>query len=516
MKKPVVLAVLDGFGCGDGGPGDAVALAATPNLDHFLARYPHVKLKAHGTAVGLPSDENTGNSEVGHNALGTGQICWQRASLVERAMESGEIFRTEGWRLLVRNCLEHGRPLHLLGLLSDANDHSHIRHLKALLRQARQENLPRVCCHVILDGFDTTYPASEFAAQIEVVLAELRDEAHDYRIVSGGGCLAITMDRYGADWAMVERGWNAHVHGVGRQFPDALTAIRTLGQEGYADADIPAFVVADANGPIGTIKNGDSVLLFNFRGDRAEEIARAFDEPAFDKFDRGGVTDVCFVGIMPYDDNTGLPRHYLVEKPQFRNTMTELFCRAGLREYALSETQKYGHVTYFWNGNRTGMVDETLECYEEIPSDLGPAEAKPAMKSVEITDRMVEVMAEGRFDFLRCNYPNGDMVGHSGNLEAAIAAVEAVDQALGRLMEAAERYGYVLCIAADHGNVEKMLDHGQPHVGHSCNPIRFLLCDPDRNHVLGEGPYGLANVAGTIAQLLEIQPPDCWEPGMLQ
>ena len=294
--------------------------------------------------------------------------------------------------------------------------------------------LKKVYCHILLDGRDVpATSALEYVDQLEAVLASLSDAEHEYKIASGGGRMVITMDRYEANWPMVEKGWRTHVQGEGRQFASAKEAIETYRAEnpGMIDQDLLPFVIAKDGQPVAKIANGDSVILFNFRGDRAQEISLAFDRKDFDHFDRGDYTGVKFAGMLEYDGDLKIPMHYLVEPPVIRNTLTEVLCKAGVHEYAVSETQKYGHVTYFWNGNRSGKVDESLEDYAEVPSDVIPFEQAPAMKSVEITDLLVEAMASGKYQFLRCNYPNGDMVGHTGVLSAVITAMEAVDAASG-------------------------------------------------------------------------------------
>ena len=522
MKKPVVLIIMDGVGRGDGGEGDAVARAKTPNLDRLFSTCPFTWLKAHGTAVGLPTDDDMGNSEVGHNALGCGQIYSQGAKLVQESIENGKLFESAAWKDLSANCRENGKTLHFLGLLSDGNVHSNISHLFALLRRARQEGVRRVRCHILLDGRDVpATSALEYVDQLETVLKELSTDGFDYRIASGGGRMKITMDRYQANWGMVEAGWKTHVLGEGRQFASAREAIETCRAEtGAIDQDLPAFVIAENGAPVGRIENGDSVILFNFRGDRAQEISLAFDGgPEFDKFDRPGYTGVRFAGMLEYDGDLKIPHSYLVEPPVIKNTLTELLCAHGIREYALSETQKFGHVTYFWNGNRSGKVDDSLEVYEEIPSDIIPFEFAPKMKAEEITERMVEVMASHRFDFLRCNFPNGDMVGHTGVIPAVITAMEAVDAGVGKILEAAERYGYLVCVTADHGNADQMYDVKKGKVSvrtaHSLNPVPFIIFDPDEKHEIKEGKYGLANVAPTLVKLMGLEPPACWEASMV-
>lgn len=521
MKKPIVLIIMDGVGKGDGGSGDAVTQAKTPNLDHLLATCPHNWLKAHGTAVGLPSDDDMGNSEVGHNALGCGQIYSQGAKLVNESIQNGTLFASDTWKELIANAKQEGKALHFLGLLSDGNVHSNISHLIAMLRHAHAEGVKRVYCHILLDGRDVpATSALDYVKQLEDVLAELRADGSDYRIASGGGRMQITMDRYEANWPMVEAGWRTHVQGIGRQFASAKEAIETYRAEtGCIDQDLPAFVIAENGKPVAKIANGDSVILYNFRGDRAQEISLAFDRKDFDKFDRGDYTGVKFAGMLEYDGDLKIPTHYLVQPPVIKNTLTELLCKHGLSEYAVSETQKYGHVTYFWNGNRSGKVDEKLETYEEIPSDVIPFEQEPAMKSREITDHMIAAMESKKYDFLRCNFPNGDMVGHTGVISAVITAMECVDESVGRIIKAADRLGYLVLVTADHGNADQMTEtkKGKTSIrtAHSLNPVPFIIYDPDEKHELKEGKFGLANVAPTVATLLGLEKPACWEESMV-
>ncbi|MDD6678819.1 MAG: 2,3-bisphosphoglycerate-independent phosphoglycerate mutase [Firmicutes bacterium] len=520
MKKPIVLVVMDGVGKGDGGSGDAVAVAKTPTLDTLLATCPHTYLKAHGTAVGLPSDDDMGNSEVGHNALGCGQVYSQGAKLVGESIENGNLFASDTWKDLVANAAE-GRAMHFLGLLSDGNVHSNIHHLIALLRKAREENLKKVYCHILLDGRDVpATSALEYVEMLENTLAELRGEGYDYAIASGGGRMQITMDRYEANWGMVEAGWKVHVQGIGRQFPSAKEAIETYRAEtGCIDQDLPAFVVARDGRPVAKIANGDSVVLFNFRGDRAQEISLAFDRKEFDKFDRGDYTGVKFAGMLQYDGDLKIPEHYLVQPPVIQNTLTEVLVAAGINEYAVSETQKYGHVTYFWNGNRSGKVCEELETYEEIPSDVVPFEQAPAMKSREITEHLVAAMASGKYQFLRCNYPNGDMVGHTGVMDAVVYAMECVDASVKAVLEAADKYGYTVLITADHGNADQMTEtkKGKTSVrtAHSLNPVPFIIYDKDQAWTVKEGSFGLANVAPTVVKMMGLEVPAVWEESMV-
>ena len=519
MPKPVVLVIMDGVGLGDQGRGDAVFAAKTPNLCGLLHDYPHTQLKAHGDAVGLPTDEDMGNSEVGHNALGCGQVYAQGAKLVGLSIENGAIFGSAAWGELRDHCKDGG-AMHFLGLLSDGNVHSHIDHLFALIRQAKAEGIRRVFCHILLDGRDVpATSALQYVEALENLLSELNDGAFTGKIASGGGRMYITMDRYEADWDMVKRGFDCHVHGIGRQFPDAKTAIETYRAEtGCIDQDLHEFVIADENGPVGTVQPGDSVILFNFRGDRALEISRAFDNPDFDKFDRGDFRDVKYAGMLEYDGDAHIPSRFLVEPPCIENTLTELLVAHGVNEYALSETQKFGHVTYFWNGNRSGKVSEELETYVEIPSDNCPFNEKPAMKCVEIADHLIEAMESGKYGFLRCNFPNGDMVGHTGVFDAVVESMEALDRQLGRIRDAAERLGYVLLVTADHGNADVMLEKNkkgewQVRTAHSLSPVPFIMAFGPGS--LRQDRLGLSSVAPTVAELLELPVPESWDPSLL-
>ena len=517
--KPIVLVIMDGVGKGDGGSGDAVAVAKTPTLDKLLSTCPHTWLKAHGTAVGLPSDEDMGNSEVGHNALGCGQVYSQGAKLVGESIENGTLYASNTWKDLVANA--QSKAMHFIGLLSDGNVHSNISHLISLLRQAKTEGVKKAYCHILLDGRDVpATSALEYVGQLEAVLTELNTEGCDYAIASGGGRMQVTMDRYEANWAMVELGWKTHVQGIGRQFPSAAEAIETYRNEtGVIDQDLPPFVVARNGAPVAKIANGDSVILFNFRGDRAQEISLAFDRKEFDKFDRGDYTGVKFAGMLQYDGDLNIPENYLVQPPVIKNTLTEVLVEAGISEFACSETQKYGHVTYFWNGNRSGKVSEALEEYLEIPSDVIPFEQAPAMKSKEITEAMVAAMESGKHQFLRCNFPNGDMVGHTGVMDAVVYAMECVDQGLAAIIDTADKCGYTVLITADHGNADQMTEtkKGKTSVrtAHSLNPVPFIIYDSQQSFTVKEGDFGLANVAPTIVKMMGLTAPACWEESMV-
>ncbi|MBQ2232782.1 MAG: 2,3-bisphosphoglycerate-independent phosphoglycerate mutase, partial [Erysipelotrichaceae bacterium] len=357
IKKPVVLVVMDGVGWTEKDNGNAVLHAYKPQLDELMNKWPHRTIKASGVAVGLPSDSDMGNSEVGHNALGCGQIYSQGAKLVNESIESGKIYESDAWKGATGFVKEHNGKLHFIGLLSDGNVHSHISHLIAMLKRSKEEGIKEVRVHILLDGRDVPETSAlQYVDQLENVLNELNDGNFHACIASGGGRMSITMDRYEADWSMVEKGWHIHVMGDGRSFASAKEAIETLRQEGgYTDQYLPGFVIAKDGAPVGTIDDGDSVILYNFRGDRAVEISKAFDymNKGFDAFEMPKKPNVYYAGMLQYDGDLKLPDHFLVEPPHIEHTMSEFLVNQGIRSYACSETQKFGHMTYFWNGNRS-------------------------------------------------------------------------------------------------------------------------------------------------------------------
>lgn len=523
MAKPILLVVMDGVGFSKTGLGDAVTLANTPTLDKLMADCPMTRLKAHGDAVGLPTDDDMGNSEVGHNALGCGQIYSQGAKLVNESIESGKMYTSDAWKEIVANCKANNSTLHFIGLLSDGNVHSNISHLFKMLKEAKAEGVKKVRCHVLLDGRDVPATSAPiYIQQLEDCLAELNDADFDGKIASGGGRMKVTMDRYQADWPMVELGWKTHVKGEGRQFASAMEAVETFRKEndGIIDQDLPAFVIAENGEPVGKIVDKDSVILFNFRGDRAIELSMAFDDVEFNHFNRGPKPDVCFAGMLQYDGDLKLPARYLVNPPEITNTLSEVLVKAGLHQYAVSETQKYGHVTYFWNGNRSSKFSEELETFKEIPSDNVSFDQRPWMKSADIVDDLIEAIKSKKYDFLRCNFPNGDMVGHTGSLPATIIGVESVDLGLSRLIKVCDEYGVTLLVTADHGNADEMLEKNKKgeiavRTAHSLNPVPFIIYDKDVKYTIKDGKYGLANVAPTVVKMLGLEAPSCWEASMI-
>ena len=536
---PLVLLIMDGMGLGKYAEGDYVQAANTPHLDWLRAHTVHTQLKAHGTAVGMPSDDDMGNSEIGHNAIGCGRVFDQGASLVNQAIASRALFAGAAWRELTGRVQQRGSTLHFLGLFSDGNVHSHLNHLEAMLREAKAAGVRRARMHLLLDGRDVP-PTSAlvYVDRFEAFLQELNaGGAVDYAIASGGGRMQITMDRYEADWSMVARGWATHVRGEGRSFPTARAAIETLRQErpGVIDQDLPPFVIVRDGRPLGPIVDGDSVIFFNFRGDRAIEITRAFEDPVFDKFDRGPRPDVLYAGMMQYDGDLGIPKKFLVPPPGIVRTMGEYLAASGVRQLAISETQKFGHVTYFFNGNRSGKFDERLEDYVEVPSDRVPFEQRPWMKAAEVTDKLVAAILRRRnkYRFIRVNYANGDMVGHTGILPSVQIAVETVDLCLGRVMQAVAAAGGILIVSADHGNADDMYEHdkktgatvrdpatGQPKpkTSHSLNPVPAYFYDPAGTAQLrlsGHTDLGISSLAAACLRVLGFVPPADYTPSVV-
>jgi 2,3-bisphosphoglycerate-independent phosphoglycerate mutase len=537
---PVLVVVMDGVGIGRPDEGNAVHLARKPTLLDLWSRCPTLQLRAHGTAVGLPSDDDMGNSEVGHNAIGAGQVYDQGAKRVNWAIQDRSIFEGEAWRTMVASCLEHRTPMHFIGLLSDGNVHSHIDQLFALIRECAQVGLEAVCVHPLLDGRDVPETSAlTYVDALEDLLAGINrsgDGRLRYRIASGGGRMLVTMDRYEANWGVVEQGWRAHVLGQGRPFASAREAIETYRREnpGMIDQFMPEFVIVTDGKPVGPIEDHHAVVNFNFRGDRAIEISRAFDDEEFRHFDRQRRPRVLYAGIMQYDGDLLIPRRFLVPPPSIARTMGEFLARNDIPQLACSETQKYGHVTYFWNGNRGGKFSETAERYVEIPSDRVPFEQRPWMKAAEITDTTIEALSSGSFRFARINYPNGDMVGHTGDREAAIVAVEAVDLSLGRLLHAMARLRGIALVTADHGNADEMYEWDTKTKGfkkdgagrcaaktaHTLNPVPFSVVDPGFAGEYELDPRGaqpgLSNIAATALELMGFCAPDFYDASLVR
>lgn len=535
IRGPVLTVVMDGIGLSERTVGNAIHEARTPTLDRLFKTSQHIALKAHGTAVDMPSDDDMGNSEVGHNALGAGRVYEQGAALVNQAIASGVLFETQAWRDIVENAKSHMSTVHFIGLFSDGNVHSHMDHLKALIARCKKEGQKRVRVHILLDGRDVPETSAlDYVEPFEAFLGDLRTDGFDVAIASGGGRMNITMDRYEANWAMVEKGWHTHVLGDGPTFSSAAAAIKDLREQnpGVIDQDLPPFVITRDGEPIGAIHDNDSVVFFNFRGDRAIEISRAFEDDDFDKFNRVRRPKVVYAGMLEYDGDLHIPSRYLVPPPAISDTLGEYLCGEGVRQFAIAETQKFGHVTYFWNGNRSGKFSDELEDYVEVPSDIVPFEQRPWMKSAEVTDELLRALRSGQYRFLRVNYANGDMVGHTGNYQAAIIAVEAVDLALSRLLPVVDKMGGVALITADHGNADEMFEidkkTGEPKknpdgsyaakTSHTLSPVPLIYYDNQTNgavELVRGNDYGLSNIAASIVNLLGFEAPEMWDASTL-
>ncbi len=517
--------------------GNAVALAHTPTLNFLRHHALFTTLLAHGTAVGMPSDSDLGNSEVGHNSIGAGRVFAQGATLVQNAIASGEIFRSPLWAQLVERG-KHGRSLHFIGLLSDGNVHSHEEHLYSLLRQAAKQGCKKLRVHVLFDGRDVGERSAElYLSRLEAVLTELRQAGCDAWPASAGGRMLITMDRYQADWQMVARGWRTHVLAEGPRFPSLGAGLQAARLDPrLTDQYIPAFVLSDEQGEArGPILDNDGVVFFNFRGDRAIEISQAFEASHFTAFERSRHPRVLYAGMMEYSGDEKIPQNYLVAPPKIADTLSEHLVNKGIRQFACSETQKFGHVTFFWNGNRSGKFDQTLEQYVEIPSEIIPFDRTPWMKAEEISSATIAAMQAGSFDCGRINFANGDMVGHTGNFSAAVLAVSTVDLMLGRLLQAAQQSDTILLITADHGNCEEMFaakasafPNWQAELGekrppgkssHTLAPVPCFIYDPRKQsqwRLSQHQPRRLACLANTMLTLMGLPVRELYEPSIVE
>lgn len=525
---------MDGIAFGQYEEGDAVRAAMMEYFEGALKDWPGTRLKAHGKAVGLPSDGDMGNSEVGHNAMGCGRVFNQGAMLVNKSIETKALFQGETWKKLISNVKETQGSLHFIGLLSDGNVHSHIDQLRAMILGAKQEGITRLRVHGLLDGRDVgETSALDYFTPFENFLSEISDDGFDARFASGGGRMNITMDRYDADWSMVERGWKIHVLGEGEIFKSASEAIEKLREKTSAiDQDLPPFIVAGDDGKAaGPILDGDSVILFNFRGDRSIELSKAFEcSDDFDYFDRIRVPKVEFAGMMEYDGDAHIPKQYLVTPPAINKTMAEYLVASGVRQFSISETQKFGHVTYFWNGNRSGYFNDAVETYVEVPSDIVPFEQRPAMKCAEIADKVIDAIKEAQYDLIKLNFPNGDMVGHTGIFQAVVASLECMDLQIGRIIDAVKDAGGILILTADHGNSDDMYERkkgkivyredGKPKAktSHSLNPVPFLIFDPEYAGEYSQDlrkDLGISSIAATCMNLLGYEKPDDYDPSLV-
>lgn len=544
MRK-VVLAVLDGVGLAPDSNGNAVARARTPWLGHAVRDYPHVALEASGEAVGLLPGQ-MGNSEVGHSTMGAGRIIPHGIAQIEAAFASGEVFSSEAWRGAIKQVLGGGtedennrgavdktlkvcyiggmgpQTLHFAGIFSDGGVHSHISHLEQMVERAYQEGVRRMRVHAIFDGRDVA-PTSEpkYIQRFEQFVAKFTDA--DIRIASGGGRMTTVADRYENDWTMVARGWDTMVNGEADYYfksaEEAISTLRRVYPE-VQDQNLPAFVIVDENErPVGQIQRGDALIYFDFRADRAIEIAQAFTYWDFPHFNRGKYTpnDVYFAGMTEYNSDTHVPEHQLVAPIKITDTLNQVLGAQGVRQLACSETVKFGHITYYFDGN--SYEKASSEEFLEIASFAEPFEERPWMKSAEIADTVITELEN--YDFVRVNFPGGDMIGHTANMSATIIAMEAIDLALKRMAEKVDEFGGVLVVVADHGNAEELLDkNGTPKTSHTTNRVPCIIYDN-----ASDGAYrlaqvenaGLANLAATITDLLGIESrPEGWSRSLIE
>ncbi|MDQ6992273.1 MAG: 2,3-bisphosphoglycerate-independent phosphoglycerate mutase [Mariprofundus sp.] len=516
-KGPVLLVIMDGWGIGTGGQEDAIALAETPVFDRLWADYAHTELMTHGDYVGLPSVKDMGGSEVGHLTMGAGLILDQGPTRINKAIKDGSFFESEALGKLLS--IEQEQALHLIGLLSDGNIHSHMLHFQTLINAAFERGVQHLYVHALLDGRDVgIQSAQQYVLALEDVFTEINGhQGFHYGFASGGGRERITMDR-DCDWNKVGAGWNLMVHGECEQrFPSMMAAIthfRKLDGE-LIDQDMPAFlIVDDADAPVGKISDGDAVVMVNFRADRAIEITQAFELDAFDGFDRGRRPQCIYAGMMVYDEDRNLPALQLMGPTKVAEPFGKRILEMGIKQFRLTETQKYPHVTFFFNGGYRQPLDASMEDYILIPSDKGVSFAdQPQMKSAEIAAKAVALIESGDYGFGLINFANADMVGHCGKIKPAIAAVEAVDRAVGTIIDALQACGGRALITADHGNAEEMQIHDKSgHVEastkHSTNPVPCILFDPsfEGNYRLhqphdGDGKAlmpGLSHLAATL------------------
>ncbi len=527
---PVVLAVLDGVGLSNNTKGNAVKLAHTEFLDYAATNYKATALLASGTAVGILPDD-MGNSEVGHNALGSGQIIKQGISRINEAFESGKIWKSSAWKDIVSRLKDNDSTLHFAGIFSDGNVHSSIYHLEQMINRAYRDGVRKIRVHLVLDGRDVPpQSALKYIAEFEGFLSAFPNHP-DYKIASGGGRMVFVADRYENDWNVVKAGWDAIVNGSAKYgFLSATDAVNTFRKKDSAIQDqyIPPFVIVEDGQPVGRVHDGDCFIYYDFRADRAVEIAEAFTSSKFSHFERShydknnklkqGKPDVYFAGLTEYNSDKHIPEHRLVEPIEISEPLNELLGRHEISQLAVSETVKFGHITYYFNGNSYEKVPG--EKHIEIPSDTVPFNTRPWMKSAETADAVIENLKKYRF--VRINFPGGDMVGHFAELEPTITAIEAIDIALKRIAKEVDKLGGALVITADHGNAEELIDKkGNSKTAHSTNPVPFIIYDNTKNaeRYMFDNikDAGISNVAPTIANMLGLDKlPKSWRASLIR
>jgi 2,3-bisphosphoglycerate-independent phosphoglycerate mutase len=493
-RQPVLLVILDGFGVNPSKLNNAVALADTPNLDRYFAHHPHTLLQASGAAVGLP-DGQMGNSEVGHLTLGCGSVIHQDMVRINEAIGSGAFFENPALVTAVLKARQAGRPLHLFGLVSDGGVHSHIDHLLALIEMCRSHGV-RPLLHMITDGRDT--PPQSALTYLPVILRALKH---------AGGAVASIMGRYWAmdrdrRWERTEVAWRALLKGEGRRARTPATAIESAYHNGETDEFIRPVLLPGYTAP----RDGDPLIFFNFRKDRPRQIIYALHSEDFTSFDRGGdFPRFAITCMMPYDSSLGLPYAFLPEKPEA--TLGQVISEAGLKQFHCAETEKYPHVTYFFNGGRQEPF--AGEHQVMIPSPkVATYDTQPEMSAAQVAEVVIEAIKGGQYAFILVNFANGDMVGHTAVRDAVIRAVETLDREVGRVLAAAEKKGYSVVLTADHGNCEEMVDPvtNAPHTQHTTYPVPCLVIDRESRALSSGG--GLPGIAPTVLQLMGLPQPE--------
>ena len=499
-KKPTVLMILDGYGLNDRVEGNAIKQANTPVMDKLMAEYPYVKGLASGMAVGLPEGQ-MGNSEVGHLNMGAGRIVYQELTRITKEIQDGDFFKNEALLHAVKNAKENGSALHLFGLLSDGGVHSHITHLFGLLELAKKEGLEKVYVHCFLDGRDTPPQSGKgYVQELTDKLAEL-----------GVGKIATVMGRYYAmdrdnRWDRVERAYNAITKGLGVSAESGVAAVQNSYNNGKNDEFVEPAVVMENGKPVATVQDGDSVIFFNFRPDRAREITRAFCCDDFDGFAREKRIQTTYVCFTDYDET--IPnKEVAFHKVAITNTFGEFLAAHGLKQARIAETEKYAHVTFFFNGG----VEEPNEGEDRIlvkSPKVATYDLKPEMSAPEVCEKLVGAIKSQKYDVIIINFANPDMVGHTGVQKAAIQAIEVVDGCVGKAVDAIKVVNGQLFICADHGNAEQLIDYetGEPFTAHTTNPVPFILVNADPSYTLREGGC-LADIAPTLIELMGMEQP---------
>jgi 2,3-bisphosphoglycerate-independent phosphoglycerate mutase len=499
MSKPVMLIILDGFGIAPDGPGNAVALANTPNFDHYWAHYPHTQLEASGLAVGLPEGQ-MGNSEVGHMNIGAGRVVMQSLTYIQSVIKSGEFYQNQVLNTVYDQA--KGHALHLMGLVSRGGVHSDLEHLFALLELAKRKDLDPIYIHVFTDGRDTA-PDSALG-YIDELQHHIDELQHDIHIASVTGRY-YAMDRDNR-WERVKTAYDAMVCGqADYSAPSALEAIRAAYARGETDEFIKATTITENGQPV-QIKDGDSVLFFNFRADRARQMTYALlGDQSWQEFQRCKTPKIHYASLMEYD--TTLHEPYAFALPELTRPLAQVISEAGLKQYHTAETEKYPHVTFFFNATIEQPFKGEKRAMTPSPKDVATYDLKPQMSQPELTEVTLKRIAEHNDDFLLLNFANPDMVGHTGVLSAAIKACEAADDGLGKLVAAIRAKGGTVIVIADHGNAEVMIDeNGKPHTQHTTNPVPCIIIGDDTHFTLREGG-ALGDVAPTILELMGLQQP---------